>query len=165
MDLLRQGCEEAVAELAIANPRAVRPLIGRLWDPEPQIRQHAAGALGRSAAAHPALGQEVVRRLMWALNEEAGINGLYGIAALGEIGYRCPDMIAPFVPSMVLMARDEGIRLELLRALSRIAEADGRPVREHLDRLEGLVDETREDEQRAFRQLVATTKGRDRERD
>ena len=164
MDLLQQGCEEEVAKLAIENPRAVRPLMGRLWDPDPQIRNHAAGALGRSAEAHPELGLEVVRRLMWALNDEAATNGVHGIPALGEIGRRCPELMTPFVPSLVSMAWDDGIRLPLLRALGRIAEADGRLIRCHLDRLEAHVDGTREEERRAFRQLVASAEGAEHDR-
>jgi hypothetical protein len=163
MDLLEQGREEAVAELAIADPRALRPLMGRLWDPVPQIRRRAAGAIGRFAAAHSALGLETVRRLMWALNDEAATNGVYGIAALGEIGRRCPEMMAPFVPALVSMAGDDGIRLELLRALGRVAEADARLVGRHLDRLGALVDGSREEERHAFRRLVAIAKGRNGE--
>jgi len=155
MNLLQQGREEAVAELAIADRRALRPLMGRLWDPDPEIRCHAAGAMGRSAAAHPALGLEMVRRLMWALNDESATNGVYGIAALGEIGHRCPEMLAPFIPPLVSMAWDDGIRLELLGALGRVAEADPRLVRGQLARLAALVDESREEEQHAFRRLVA----------
>ena len=37
-ELLRQGREAKLAELAIARPAAVRPLLGRLWDREPARR-------------------------------------------------------------------------------------------------------------------------------
>lgn len=155
MDLLRQGGEEAAAELAIAEPRALAPLVARLWDPAPEIRRGAAGAIGRSAAAHPARGLEVVRRLMWALNDESATNGAYGIPALGEIGHRCPEMMTTFVPSLALMSRDDGIRLELLKAFGRIAESDPRLIRRQLDRLRPHIDESREEERRAFRRLIA----------
>lgn len=155
IDLLRQGHEEAAAELAIANPRAFTPLVARLWDPDPEIRRGAAGAIGRSAAAHPARGLEVIRHLMWALNDESGTNGLYGIPALGEIGYRASEMMAPFVPTLAFMSRDDGIRLELLKAFGRIAESDPRLIERQLDRLRDHVDESREEERRAFRHLIA----------
>jgi hypothetical protein len=155
MELLRQGREEAAADLAIANPRALGPLVARLWDPVPEIRRGAAGAIGRSAAAHPARGLEVVRRLMWALNDESATNGAYGIPALGEIGHRCPDMMATFVPALAAMAGDDGIRQELLKAFGRIAESDPRLIRRQLDRLRAHIDESREEERRAFRRLIA----------
>jgi hypothetical protein len=163
MSLLRQGREEAVAELAATDRRVLRPLMGRLWDPDPTIRCHAAGAMGRSAAAHPPLGLEMVRRLMWALNDESATNGVFGIAALGEIGHRCPEMLAPFVPSLVGMAWDDGLRLDLLEALGRVAEADPRLVRDHLAALETRVDESREDERHAFRRLVALARESNRD--
>lgn len=164
LDLLRHGREEAVSELAVADPRALRYLMGRLWDPDPEIRRCAAGAIGRSAAAEPARGLETIRRLMWALNDESATNGVYGIAALGEIGHRCPGMLAPFVPALVSMARDGGLRLELLKALGRVAEADPRLVGPELGRMEDFVDQSRQEERRAFRHLVAVTTGRNDER-
>ena len=157
MDLLRQGLEEAAAELAVANPRAMRPLVARLWDPDPEIRRRAAGALGRSAEAHPGLGLETVRRLMWALNDESATNGVYGIPALGEIGRRCPGTLAPFVSSLASMAWDAGIRLELLRALARIAEADPKLVAAQVDRLREHVDTSSDEELRAWRRLIEIT--------
>ncbi len=163
MDLLQQGREEAVAERAVSDRRVLRPLLGRLWDPDPQIRGHAAGALGRAAEAHPALGLEVVRHLMWALNDESTTNGVYGITALGEIGHRCPEMMAPFVGPLASMAGDAGIRLELLAALGRIAEADPRVARGHLAGLQVHVDESREEERDAFQRLTALAKEGNRE--
>lgn len=144
MDLLRQGHEEAAAELAIADPRALSPLVARLWDPDAEIRRTAAGAIGRSAAADPVRGLEVIRRLMWALTDESATNGAYGIAALGEIGHRCPQMMAPFVAPLAAMIGDDGLRLDLLKAFGRIAESDPWLIRRQLGRLRTHVDESRE---------------------
>jgi len=54
--LLRQGREEALADLAASNRKVLRPLMGRLWDTDEKIRRRAASALGRAAAAHGELG-------------------------------------------------------------------------------------------------------------
>ena len=165
MELLRQGREEDVAELAISDPRTLSPLMGRLWDPDARIRRGAAAAMGRSAGACPSLGLEMVRRLMWALNDESATNGVYGIAALGSIGRRCPDVLAPFIQSLVSMASDDGLRAEILKALAEIAAADRRLVRDHLARLEAHLDDSREEEVAAFRRLVALAKGEEDEGD
>jgi hypothetical protein len=133
--------------------------MGRLWDPDPQIRRRAAEAIGRTAAAHPELGREMIRRLMWALNDESATNGVYGIPALGEIGHRCPELMASFVPALVSKAWDEGIQLELLKALGRIAESDPETIGRELDRLGALVDESRHEERQALRRLAAITEG------
>ena len=137
-ELLHHGRDEELARLAVVNPRSLRPLVGRLWDPEATIRSRAARAVGIGAAAHPDKGLEVVRRLMWALNDESATNGVYAVPALGEIGRRAPQTMAPFVPALVSMTSDPGLRLDLLRALCAIAESMPRRVALHLDRLSAL---------------------------
>jgi HEAT repeat protein len=158
--LLQLGREEAAADLAVANPRALRPLVGRLWDPDGEIRGRAARALGQAAAAHPKLGREIIRRLLWALNDESGTNGVYGVAALGEIGRRAPEMLAPFIPSLVSMAWDRGIRLELLRALRAVADSSPGLVAGQLDRLAAFVDDSQNEERKAF-DLLMTAVGKE----
>ncbi len=71
----------------VENPRAIRFLQGRLWDPDDEIRSRAAEALGAAAAAHPELGRELLRRALWALNDESATNGAYMLPAIGEIGF------------------------------------------------------------------------------
>jgi hypothetical protein len=158
-ELLQQGREDAVAELAAANRRALRPLLGRLWDPELEIRRRAARAVGRAAGHHPDLGLEIIRRLMWALNDESATNGVHAVPALGEIGRRSPDLIAPFVAPLASLGKDDGLRLEILRALTEIARSAPDRVGRELPRLSELVDRARTDERRAFENLEAATRG------
>jgi hypothetical protein len=153
-ELLRQGREDAVAELVTADRRALRPLLGRLWDPDGEIRRRAAGAVGRGAVAHPELGVEIIRRLMWALNDESATNGVHAVAALGESGRRSPEMLAPYVPALVSMSWDPGLRLELLRALTAIAGSAPQLVAGHLERLASSIDDARSDERQAWDRLV-----------
>jgi hypothetical protein len=159
-ELLQQGSEDALADLTAADPRALRPLVGRLWDPDGEMRRRAARVVGRAAAANTDHGAEIIRRLMWALNDESATNGVHAIPALGEIGRRAPDMLAPHVPALVSMSRDEGIRLELLAALSAVAESAPELITGHLTRLECTLDRSRHEERQAFRRLVATTEKR-----
>jgi len=74
-ELLRQGREEEAVRLVTADARAVRLVVGRLWDPDAEIRRRAARTVGRAAASHPEVGLDVVRRLMWSLNDESATNG------------------------------------------------------------------------------------------
>lgn len=156
-DLLRDGRTEALGRLVDASPRALRTLVGRLWDPDAAIRGRAAQAIGDAAVDHPELALEIVRRLMWALNDESATNGVYGIPALAEIGRRLPETIAPFVPALVSMFSDPGLRLELLRALASIAESDPPRIAPELRRLSRFADDLRPDEHRVYLRLVAAT--------
>lgn len=160
-ELLRQGREDAVAELVVADRRALRPLMGRLWDPDHEIRQRAARAVGHAASVHSDLGLEAIRRLMWALNDESATNGVHAIPALGEIGRAAPELIAPYVSALVSMSWDSGIRLELLRALTAIARTAPLLVAEHLPRLSRSIDESRPDERQAFRRLTSAVEESD----
>jgi hypothetical protein len=158
-ELLRQGREDAVAELVVADRRALRPLMGRLWDPDREIRMRAARAVGHASSVHADLGVEMIRRLMWALNDESATNGVHAIPALGEIGRAVPELIAPYVSALVSMSWDAGIRLELLQALTAIARSAPRLVAEHLPHLSTSIDESRPDERQALRLLSAAVEG------
>lgn len=164
-ELLQQGREDALAELAGADSRALRPLVGRLWDPDGEIRQRAARVVGRAAAADAESGVEIIRRLMWALNDESATNGAHALPALGEIGRRAPDLLAPYVPALVSMSWDGGIRLALLEALTAVADADPRLTTAHLARLETAIDRSRPEERHAFRLLVEASRKGDQRAD
>ena len=73
--MLLSGSASELRDLVVAEPRTMRHLLGRLWDPDTAIRKRAAVAVGHGAAAHPELGTEVLRRLMWTLNDESAMNG------------------------------------------------------------------------------------------
>jgi len=123
MELLRRGDSASLERLVADRAAAVRHLQGRLWDPDERIRQRAAVALAAAAEARPEHGRDLLRRLLWALNDESATNGRYAVSALAEIGVRCPDLIGPFVGSMVRLLEDDGLKPLLLQALSRIGRA------------------------------------------
>jgi HEAT repeat protein len=140
MEALRQG-DDAIAKLAASDPGVARLLMGRLWDADETIRRRAARGLASLAAARPGQGKELVRRLLWFLNDESTTNGVFGVPALGEIGYAAPELIEEYVPNFILFAiRDEGIREAVLKALARIAEASPHIVLPHVEPLLNLVD-------------------------
>jgi len=135
MEMLRRGDRQGLDQLVAEQPRAARTLQGRLWDADPEIRDRAAQALGAAAAAHPELGKELLRRAMWALNDESATNGAPVLAAVGEIGRRCPELVAPFVGPVTALLWDDSLRPGILRALCRIAEAAPELIEEVHERL------------------------------
>lgn len=151
--LLREGRDEELARRVTEEARLLRFLVGRLWDPAPAIRARAAKAIGVGVRAHRDLGRDLARRFMWALNDESATNGVYTIPALGEMGRQDPELMAPFVGPLAWLAWDDGLRVEVLRALSVIARSAPELVREHLPGVAAEVDETREEERAAFQEL------------
>jgi len=158
-ELLRQGRETELAERAATDARLVRPLLARLYDPDDAIRGGAARVLGHAAAAHPKLGREVARRLIWALNDESATNGVYGIPALGQIGRLSPDLVAPHVPALARMAWDHGLRLAILDALAEVAGSSPELVAPELDAIGPHVDASRPGEDAAWRNLRSAALG------
>ena len=152
-ELLRQGRETELAERAATDARLVRPLLARLYDPSDPIRDRAARVLGHAAAAHPELGREVARRLIWALNDESATNGIYGIPALGQIGRQAPELVSVHVPALARMVWDHGLRLAILEALAEVARTAPDLVAPELDAIEPHVDVSQPGEQEAWRNL------------
>jgi len=118
--LLRSGDGAGLREVVVREPRSIRHLMGRLWDPDQAVRRRAAEAIGDLAAAHPDLGRDVLRRMMWSLTDEAATNGVWVIPVLGAVAVRDPRLAAPFVGPVASLLWDRGLRAEIVSALERI---------------------------------------------
>jgi len=161
MEALHTGDEGRLERLVAYGPRVGRHLLGRLWDPDESIRTQAAVGIGIVAAENPELGTELLRRLMWALNDEAATYGVYGVRAIGEIGNRVPTLVEPFVGPMASYAWDDSLRMEILRSLIRIAEAAPHLVDSHLEDLKTRVDHNSPEERELFGRLKDRLRGED----
>jgi HEAT repeat protein len=161
MQLLQVGDEQELSALVSREPRATRFLLGRLWDSDRALRQRAARALGMVAAAHPEIGLDLLRRLMWALNDESATNGLYGIPAVGEIGFNDAELVAPFIAPLASLSWDDGLRREIISALTRIAEAAPEAVRRVCPLVAEHVDFEDPEERLAFERLLDESGGID----
>ena len=158
MELLRHGDSEGLERMVGEHPAAVRFLQGRLWDADAEIASRAAKALGAAGAAHPELGREVLRRALWALNDESATNGAAMLPAIGEIGQRAPDLVAPFVGPMTAYLWDEGLRRGILSALRQIAEVAPELIIDIRDRLESIHVEEDTGEQECLEFLLAVNR-------
>jgi hypothetical protein len=118
--MLREGDTDGLKGLLQERPAAVRHLLGRLWDPDPMLRERAAEAVGFAATEHPAMGLELLRRFAWALNDESATNGVFAIPAVAAIATRSPEMAAPFVGQLVDALEDPGLAAVAMEALERI---------------------------------------------
>jgi hypothetical protein len=155
MELLQSADSSRLERLAANEPRAVRHLVGRLWDPDRRVRQLAAAAVGAAAAVHRELGHDVLKRLVWALNDESATNGIYGLAAIGEIGARDPELARDFLGPVASLARDAGLRSAIFRALGRVAETAPELVEPLLAELGAWLDREDAEQVAAFGELEA----------
>lgn len=121
MRALRHGDDATLERLASTDRRTMRHLFGRLWDPDPEIRERAARAVGWAAKAHPDQGLTALRKVQWALNDESATNGVYAIPAVAAIARDCPDLARPFVAPLASYSWDEGLRPAIDRALAAIS--------------------------------------------
>ena len=158
MELLQQGDSEGLERMVTENPAAIRFLQGRLWDEDPEIQCRAAIALGAAAAAHPELGRELLRKALWALNDESATNGGPMLPAIGEIGRCSPDLVAPFVGPMTAYLWDEGLRPGILDALCRIAETAPELIEDVRDRLPAIEELNEPGEQADLESLLAVNR-------
>jgi hypothetical protein len=157
--LLQAGADAPLAELVRSNPRTVRHLVARLWDSDQTVGARAARALGEAALAHPVLVRDVIRRLMWALNDESATRGGPGLIGLGEIGRRSPDLVAPYVAALVACTDDRGLLTELLHALGAIATSAPGLVMPYRTAIEGAVEGAGPSERAALAALGAVLDG------
>ncbi len=118
--LLRSGDRPGLREVVVREPRAIRHLMGRLWDTDAEVRFHAAEAIGDLAAAHPDIGRDVLRRMMWSLTDEAATNGVFVVPVLAAVAARDGALAAPFVAPVASLLWDRGLRPAIVDALERI---------------------------------------------
>ncbi len=160
MELLHSGDTATLQAMASDDRRAFRLLLGRLWDTDAVIRERAARTVGRVAALRPELGLEVVRRLIWALNDESGTNGVHGIAALAAIGAERPALIAAHLGAIVDLLGDPGLRDEVIRALEVLAQASPELLEAHRGELRIWTTTMDEESGRRLAALLAPREGR-----
>jgi hypothetical protein len=108
-------------ELVETEPRAIRYLLGMSYHSDPEIRKTAARGIALAARHHPKLVESVVRRLIWAMNDEAATNALTAPEVLFAVANEKPEVLLPMVPDMTRLAADPGLHAGLAKTLQTIA--------------------------------------------
>lgn len=84
------------------KPAFMRKIHKSLYDVDDRVRWGAARAYGDAAAV---LGEEkmkdMLRRLVWMINEESGNNCWFAPQAIGFIGKARPDWVEDFIPCLL----------------------------------------------------------------
>ena len=111
-----------IEELVAEEPRAVRHLLGLTYHPDSKKREVATRGLVLASKYHPKLVQEVLRRLIWAMNDESGTNALTAPEVIQAIAEEEPGLLLPLVPDLTRLTADPGLRDGLANALKTVAE-------------------------------------------
>lgn len=118
------GGDEAVLEALVADRSGtVRFLLGMTYRDDEARRRAAARGLALAARHHPKLIREVVRRLIWAMNDESGTNALSAPDVLFAIAEEEPELLLPVVPDMTRLSTDAGLQDGLRKTLERVSTA------------------------------------------
>jgi hypothetical protein len=126
----------------VPSAKLFRPLLSALCSREEKIRWHAVTALGcwvaREAGHDMEAGRNILRRLMWMLNEESGGIGWGVPEAMGDILARHEGLAREFAPILVSYARPAGNFLEYEPLQAGLAWAFGRLAEASPERLQSL---------------------------
>lgn len=140
---VKAGDEAGIEEIVSKDNRAVRHLLRLSYRPQEREREVAARGLARAARFHPQLVDSVIRRLVWAMDNESGSNALTAPDVLLEIARERPELLVPYIPDLVRRAGDRGLRKGLEAALRLVVEscpgALGRGVTDALNARFGVV--------------------------
>jgi hypothetical protein len=88
---------------------------------DPEISKTAVRGIALAARYHPELVLNVVRRLVWAMNDESATNALSAPAVLLAIANEKPELLLPVVPDLTRLAGDPGLQEGLAETLKTLA--------------------------------------------
>ena len=119
-DAVQRGAVDELEALVADNPQTLRCFLGLSYSAEPESRRIAARAMATGSRHHPELVAAIVRRLVWAMNDESGTNALTAAELLQAIANARPELLLPIAPDLMRLSLDRGLRAGLLAALRTI---------------------------------------------
>ncbi len=125
--LLRNEDYDSLEKMLTEKPQLVRRLIGYLYDPDESLRTSAARSFGIAAKILPMDKlKDLIRRMMWMLNDESGSSCWHVPYALGEIGYTNYEAIKDFLGCLEHYTKDPDHTLSkgVKDAFARIEEGE-----------------------------------------
>jgi hypothetical protein len=126
-DALRRGDFESVVARAVEDTTVRASVYSLLCDGDTAIRDRAAECLGLIAANDEIDSvREIVRRLVWSMNDEAGSLIPHAPQAIGEILFNVPSLIDEYSEILASFSETEPFGEGVRKALRRISQARSR---------------------------------------
>lgn len=134
-----------LAELIARKRGHLRYLNRLLYETGGLLRWRAVEGMGevaqRLAAEDPEYVRNIIRNLLWTINDESGGIGWSAPECIGEIIYRCPDMFGEFASIVLSFIDEKMLRRGVLWAAGRIALARPGLIREEVPDLTRFLDD------------------------
>ncbi len=121
--------------MAAASPRAMRFVTRRLWDEDPAVARSSAAALAMVAATDAARGRELLRRFLWALNDESATNAGPVLEAVAALAAHTPELVRPYAGALVPLLADPGLAGGVVTVFERLLAAVPAAVEEFREEL------------------------------
>ena len=121
-EAVQNGDLKKLDSIVAKDSRAVRFLLGMSYQPDEKIRKTAACGIAIAGRYHKKMVKRVVRRLLWAMNEESGTNAATAPEVLLAIAKEEPELLLHVLPEIVSLATDEGLKQGLVEAAYAIKE-------------------------------------------
>ena len=118
---VRNGSDDELERLVSEEPGAARHALGLTYHAERGIRKRAARAVALASRRHPSMVQNVIRRLVWAMNDESGTNAATAPEVLQAIADEKPDLLLPMLPDLVRLSADPELSEGLATALRTVS--------------------------------------------
>ena len=138
-ELLLQRDRYALLEWARSVPNSLRILISLTYDEDELLRWRAIEAVGHVAAsqAEPDLEKvrDMIRRLLWLMNDESGGLGWHAPELIGEILVNVPALIPEYANLLLSFLREEPFERGTHFAVYRVASVDPKPFAERASEL------------------------------
>jgi len=121
-EAVEEGNLAMVEELMVGDRRAVRHVLGHTYRPDEDVRRHACRAIALAGRHYKKLVRGIIRRLVWAMNEESATNALTAPQVIEAIAEEDPELLLPMVPDLCRLAADDGLNEGLSAALTIVQE-------------------------------------------
>lgn len=122
-ETVRQRRFDELDELLAGDRRALRFVVALTYQSDAEIVDAAARAIARAASKHGRQVGEIVRRMVWAMNEESGTHAVNAPAVLRAIAETTPRLLLPSVPDLMRLSADPNLHDALVEVTRTVARA------------------------------------------
>ncbi len=95
---------DGVEAIVARDKKAIRYLMGMIYDPDEEKLKMASLGLARAAKHHPDFVKKMLDRLLWAMDPNSGTNALVVPGVLKAIANERPELLISIVPDLGRLA-------------------------------------------------------------